>query len=538
MNIERLRVAADKYFERGKWQKALNAYLTLSELEPTNVRIRLRIAENLMRLQKPDEARMIFRDVADFYSRDGQLHKAISLHHRLLEIDRNDREIQTRLAELYQRHGSQAMRDLPANPEHLAEDLKKICSDEISEEWTKLTQRLEQQEMRKDFKMVLEILLLRWELNPMDIENRTRIAKTLVQLDRQEEALEIYHHSFLATIKAAHILKALYLFATCQEMAKIHPFSKGGEMLKRLALVCSNRTVEANPKTAQPSLFPTALFQKQRTATMDQKVQDILLQGYDLEKIRPIEIFEQLSRPTCEQFLAHLKPRELKKDEDLFQPGTFAEHLFLLTHGTIAAFPENNPANTAIVQEGSYLDIETFLKEGKYPVTARAMEDVEVLVLTRADCDRLQKHFPDFSKAIDRLFVDHVIQGAMPQHPLFDGLSQEEMVLLAPQWQVETFEPKALRIQLGDPVRKVMFLRSGLLETRMPQDKTPLTQMSSGRFFLEHEANFGLNAPCIFENPTRVVLHCLPVENIPISIRNKMSSNSQAKSQLIQRLGI
>jgi len=538
MNIERLRSKAEKYFENGKWQKALNSYLTLSELEPTNVRVRLRIAENLMRLQKPDEARMIFRDVADFYTRDGQLHKAISLHHRLLEIDRNDREIQNRLAELYQRHGSQSLRDLPANPDDLTEDLKKICSDEITEEWEKLSQIFKQQWLRKDFKVALETLLLRWELNPMDTGNRTQIAKALLYLDRHEEALAVFHHVFIAQLKMACLLKSMFIFSTCHEISNTHPFSKLGEMLKRLSLLCSNHSLENVATGSQPTLFPISIFQKQRTATMDQKVENILLQDYDLEKIQPVEILRHLSRNTCEHLLNFLKPRDLSKGEDLFQQGETNDQLFLLTQGTVDFFADNNVANMTPGREGDYLNLSPFLNEIKHPLTARATDAVEVLSLSRTDCDMLQKNFADFRQAMDRLYNEKIIFEKMLQHPLLGSLTREDILPLLNDWRVEHFEPKGFRIQSGDPVKKLMFLRRGLIATATASDKTPLSEIPAGRFFLEQEALFGFPCACHFENPSSLVVHTLAIEKIPARLRQKISSNSQAKSHLIQRLGI
>lgn len=538
MNIERLRMKAEKYFENGKWQKALDSYLALSDLEPTNVRIRLRIAENLMRLQKPHEARMIFRDVADFYTRDGQLHKAISLHHRLLEIDRNDREIQNRLAELYQRHGSQSMRDLPANPDHLAEDLNKICSDEMTEEWEKLSQKFEQQWLRKDFKVALETLLLRWELNPMDTHNRTLIAKALLHLDRHEEALAVFHHVFNAQIKTANLLKSIFVFSACREISITHPFSKVGEMQKRLALLCSNRNPDGKESGHPSSLFPISIFQKQRTPTMDQKVENILLQDFDLDKIQPIEIFRNLTRNTCEHLLNFLKPRDLRKGDDLFQQGETSDQLFLLTQGSVEMLTNPVGANTVLCRDGDYLNLVSFLNETRHPATARAVNDVEVLALSRTDGDTLQKNFADFRQTMDRLFNQNIIFENMQAHPLLGLLTADETRSLLEFWQVEHFDPKTFRIQPADMVKKLMYLRRGLIATYAAAGKTPLSEIPAGRFFLEHEALFGCPSACHFENPSSLVLHTLPIEKIPVALREKISSNSQAKAHLIQRLGI
>lgn len=86
---------------RGEWKRALEALQKHLEMEPDDLRSRLKKAELLEKLGKKKEALTEYRDVAEAYANDGFLLQAISVNKMILRINPSLREIHERLTRLY-----------------------------------------------------------------------------------------------------------------------------------------------------------------------------------------------------------------------------------------------------------------------------------------------------------------------------------------------------------------------------------------------------------------------------------------------------
>lgn len=100
-----LRDSARDHLMKNKLSKALNDYRTLYELDPTDLRSRLKIGDILLRMQKKEEALQEYQEVADKYAEDGYLIQAIAVYKLILRNDSSKKEVATRLADLYAQKG-------------------------------------------------------------------------------------------------------------------------------------------------------------------------------------------------------------------------------------------------------------------------------------------------------------------------------------------------------------------------------------------------------------------------------------------------
>lgn len=113
MNKSRIshKEAALSAFSRGEWKKALQSFQKHCNLEPTDLRSRLKVAELLERLGKKKEAIREYREVAEAYAGEGFLLQAISIHKMILRMDRSAEDIHERLNQLY----SEKARETPSS---------------------------------------------------------------------------------------------------------------------------------------------------------------------------------------------------------------------------------------------------------------------------------------------------------------------------------------------------------------------------------------------------------------------------------------
>lgn len=85
---------------RGNAAKALALYRSAARLDPKNPMHTLRTGDCLVRLGRKEEARLVYRHVAERYADDGQYARAISVCRLVQRLAPDDATIARRLAEL------------------------------------------------------------------------------------------------------------------------------------------------------------------------------------------------------------------------------------------------------------------------------------------------------------------------------------------------------------------------------------------------------------------------------------------------------
>ena len=93
---------AQKALEKGNLTRAIKQYNKLLDLDPDDVRVRLRIGDLQARLGKRREAIETYEQVAEEYYYQGFYLKSVAVLKQILRLDSTRTDIQVKLAELYQ----------------------------------------------------------------------------------------------------------------------------------------------------------------------------------------------------------------------------------------------------------------------------------------------------------------------------------------------------------------------------------------------------------------------------------------------------
>lgn len=105
VNKVKLKAEATKFFQKGKYEKAIETYRKLVKADKRDDRSMIRIAECYRKLKKNKEAIAAYRQVATFYANAGFLIKAIAINKQILDIDPDNSDVQAELADLYAKRG-------------------------------------------------------------------------------------------------------------------------------------------------------------------------------------------------------------------------------------------------------------------------------------------------------------------------------------------------------------------------------------------------------------------------------------------------
>ncbi len=168
LNKEKVLEHAKQLIEEGKLDRAITEYRKLLDIDPKDMRIRIRVAELLARQKKVSDAVKVYKEVADSYTGDGFYLKAVTVYKNVLRLNPALIDINYRLAELYEKMG-------------LAKD--------ATHQYQILSHSLEQ---KGNFEALVDVRRKMVALDPHNIANRIRLAETYQYQGREEESLNEY----------------------------------------------------------------------------------------------------------------------------------------------------------------------------------------------------------------------------------------------------------------------------------------------------------------------------------------------------------
>jgi pilus assembly protein FimV len=105
LNKNRIIAAAQKYIQKGNYDRAIREYAKIIEQDPRDVRIWLKIGDLYAKKKAISEAVDTYLKVAEYYSEQGFYLKAVAVYKQILKLDPSLVDINLKLAELYKQLG-------------------------------------------------------------------------------------------------------------------------------------------------------------------------------------------------------------------------------------------------------------------------------------------------------------------------------------------------------------------------------------------------------------------------------------------------
>ncbi len=160
--------AAQKYAQKGQYDKALREYEKLLKADPSDANLRLKIGD--LQLKKGDREKAIgaYKQVAEGFSKGGFDAKAVAIYKQVLKVDESNLDARIALGDHFQRMGlkSDALREFQAAVE--------IC---------------QQRDMKRE---AFDLLKRVASLDPGNVSNRLHLADLLHREGLDDEARQEY----------------------------------------------------------------------------------------------------------------------------------------------------------------------------------------------------------------------------------------------------------------------------------------------------------------------------------------------------------
>ncbi len=114
-------------------------------------------------------------------------------------------------------------------------------------------------------------------------------------------------------------------------------------------------------------------------------------------RIREIELFKDLEDEELQEIEPYLRPSSFAKKEVIFAEGDPPEHLYFVTRGKVKITKLSQDGKEIIIEiipPFDFFGLVAVMRGFPYPANAVAMEETEVLKLSRSDLMRILDRFP------------------------------------------------------------------------------------------------------------------------------------------------
>ncbi len=240
-NKQKVLSSAEKFVQQGKLQNAISEYEKIIKADPKDLTVLNTVGDLYSRLGESDRAIECFKSVGDAYAQQGFTVKAIAMYKKLSKL-RPTLEGSLRLAELYTQQG--LFNDARAQYLQVAEEFLR----------------------GGELEQAVRIFQKTLEMDPDNVNMRTRLAEVYIRLGKKAEAWDIFATA-VESLRGRGALTAAE--EILQRMLKLDPSNSHALLLRgRLAFDAGD--------------FPAAIKSLEHVADLDNHAEGltVLLQAY------------------------------------------------------------------------------------------------------------------------------------------------------------------------------------------------------------------------------------------------------------------
>lgn len=168
LNKEKLLEQAKLFADQGKLDRAIQEYTKVLQMDPKDLRLKLRVAELYVKVKKMSEAIHTYQEVADSYCNDAFYLKAVTVYKNILRLNPSMLDVNRKLADLYEKMG--------------------LATDAIHQ-YQIVANMLEQKSMDAE---LLEVRRQIVAIAPDTTAHRVRLAEAYQICGKEEEAINEY----------------------------------------------------------------------------------------------------------------------------------------------------------------------------------------------------------------------------------------------------------------------------------------------------------------------------------------------------------
>ncbi len=209
------------------------------------------------------------------------------------------------------------------------------------------------------------------------------------------------------------------------------------------------------------------------------------------ETLPPIPLFSDLKKAELSRIMEKIQARWFGKGKAICKEGDPGNSIFILSRGKVAVLrqqPGKGKTKLSELKEGDFFGEFGYFSKSRRQATVEALEDTEVLELTKEELQKIVQEFPSVSQVLFKFYKERVLDNLLAASALFQGVSPGERRQILEHLTLKEVPAGTRVIQEGDPGDCMYIIKSGEVEvsTSDPKgQKLILATLEEGDYFGE-----------------------------------------------------
>ncbi len=312
----------------------------------------------------------------------------------------------------------------------------------------------------------LKELQQRAEKEPNNSRLSVRIGDLLLRLGKKEEALKIYRDASDQYAKGGFLIQAI---AVNKLILKNDPSQV--QIHQDLAKLYAERGMQAEEKAEQKAGGEE--------------------EGKGRAEFPVIPLFSDMKQDELSRVMEKIEAKHFKKGAVICKEGEAGDSIYIISHGKVQVSrrkPEGAEMALNELQPGDFFGEFGFFSETGRQATVQAMEDTDVLELSKKNVQEIIREFPGISDILWKFYKERVLYNLLAASSLFRTLSPPEWKEIINKVAVEEFPAGALVLKEGTLGDSMYIIKKGEVEVFTEHPSGPvvsLARLREGDFFGE-----------------------------------------------------
>lgn len=331
----------------------------------------------------------------------------------------------------------------------------------------------------------MELYLQLWKLSPTDVRVRLKIGEILQKLGRVRESIAVYKKSVEAYAKEGFLIQAI---SVCKVILAMDP--QEVETKNLLANLYAKRGLDKEQKTSTAK--PAVAAQKTVEPNAEELLDELFSEDIEVatKDLPTIPLFSDLQKAEFQMVIDKLIPWKMPSRTEICAEGSPAESMFIIAQGNIRVSAKDHKGGQvelAVLGAGDFFgEIGLFTKSNR-TATCTAIEEVDLLEITRKDFEDITKKFPRVNQVLHDFYSTRVLDTVLAKSELFGQVNPQVRTELARKFVPKDFADGQTIVREGEPGEALFLLRDGSVEvyTQKNGQDLKLADMKAGDFFGE-----------------------------------------------------
>ncbi|HBO84182.1 MAG TPA: hypothetical protein DD641_04260 [Deltaproteobacteria bacterium] len=209
------------------------------------------------------------------------------------------------------------------------------------------------------------------------------------------------------------------------------------------------------------------------------------------KKIPRTPLFSDLTVEELDEVISKINVVNFSPGGFIFMESDRGESIYIIAEGAVEVICRDKGNNEIIVDklgEGDFFGEFGFFSNGVRKAAIRAVNDVEVLELSKESMKEIEKHYPRVSEALFNFYRERVADRLFALSPLFEPLSSKDRKVVLNRLTAHVYKRGEMIVREGEIGDKMYLIKEGGVEVSVndpKKGKVVIASLMEGEFFGE-----------------------------------------------------